>query len=209
MRALVAAVLVVACGSGCDRSAQAGDARATATSGDARATTTSGDARATTRDEAIAYERYRQPQKIVAALALAPGLRVADVGAGRGFLTGRIAAAVAPGGRVVATDIDAAALAAIPRSADVETRVVAADDPGLEPGAYDRILVAEVDHYVADRAAWLGKLARALKPGGFIAVTNRLAHRAPLVAAAEAAGLRVSDVAVALPAHYFARLEPR
>jgi len=159
--------------------------------------------------EAAQYEAYRQPAKIVAALALAPGQRVADVGAGRGFLTARLAAAVGPSGRVVATDVDAAALAAIPRAATIETRVVAPDDPGLEAGAYDRILVAEVDHYLGDRAAWLGRAARALKPGGFLAVSNRVTYRAALVAAAEAAGLRVSDEPVELPAHFFVRLVPR
>ena len=157
--------------------------------------------------EAAQYEAYRQPQKIVAALKLAPGLRVADVGAGRGFLTSRLAAAVAPTGRVVATDVDRAALAAIPRAPAVETRVVAADDPGLEAGAYDRILVAEVDHYLPDRVAWLRRAALALKPGGFIAVTNRVTYRGALVAAATAAGLRVTDEPLELPAHFFVRLE--
>jgi cyclopropane fatty-acyl-phospholipid synthase-like methyltransferase len=158
--------------------------------------------------EAVEYERYRAPDKIVAGLELAPGQRVADVGAGRGFLTTRLAAAVGTGGHVVATDIDGAALAAIPRAAAVETRVVRADDPGLEPGAYDRILVADVDHYLGDRADYLRRLARALKPGGFIAVANRVVYRAPLVAAAGAAGLRATELPLALPAHFFVKLEP-
>lgn len=159
--------------------------------------------------EAAQYEAYRRPDQIVAGLQLAPGLRVADVGAGRGFLTLRLAAAVAPGGRVVATDVDGAALAAIPRAPAVETRVVAADDPGLEARAYDRILVAEVDHYLPDRASWLRKLARALAPGGFIAVENKLTYRAPLLAAADAAGLDAVAIAPAPPAHFYVRLVPR
>src|SRR5206468_5635651 len=81
-------------------------------------------ARAGVDREAAQYERYRAPSTILAGLQLAPGLRVADVGAGRGYLTTRLAAAVGPTGRVVATDIDASALAAIPRAANVETRVV-------------------------------------------------------------------------------------
>ena len=133
---------------------------------------------------------------------------MADVGAGRGFLTTRLAAAVGAGGHVVATDIDGVALAAIPRTANLETRVVQAGDPGLEPGAYDRILVAEVDHYLADRTDYLRRLGRALKPGGFIAVTNRLSYRVPLVAAAAAAGLRVTDLSPAPPVHFFVKLEP-
>jgi predicted methyltransferase len=162
-------------------------------------------------DDQTAYDRYRQPDRIVAALALAPGMRVADVGAGRGYLTTRIAAAVGPTGRVVATDIDGAALAAMPNGTPgggpIETRVVTADDSGLEPGAYNRILLAEVDQYVPDRVAYLEHLQRALTPNGFIAVSNRQLYRAPLVAAAVKAGLRVIELPVALPAHFFVRLE--
>jgi cyclopropane fatty-acyl-phospholipid synthase-like methyltransferase len=164
-------------------------------------------ARACVDREAAQYEQYRAPQTIVAGLALAPGQRVADVGAGRGYLTSRLAAAVGASGHVTATDVDGAALAAIPRDGAIETRVVRADDPGLEAGAYDRILVSEVDHYLGDRADYLRRLAHALKPGGFIAVTNRLPYRAPLVAAAEAAGLRVHDIAPAPPVHFYVKLE--
>lgn len=158
--------------------------------------------------EAAQYEQYRAPHKVVAGLQLAPGMRVADVGAGRGFLTTRIAAAVGERGHVVATDIDGAALAAIARAPAIETRLVRADDPGLERGAYDRILVAEVDQYLADRADYLQRLSRALAPGGFIAVSNRMPYRAPLLAAAARAGLRATEVPLGLPAHFFVKLEP-
>jgi trans-aconitate methyltransferase len=153
------------------------------------------------------YESYRQPARIVASLALAPGMRVADVGAGRGLVTGRIADAVGPRGRVVATDVDGAALAAIPRRPTVATRVVARDEPGLERGAYDRIFLGEVDQYLPDRATYFRKLTAALAPGGFIAVSNRLSYRAAVLAAANAAGLRAVEVSAGLPAHFFIRLE--
>lgn len=185
MRQALALAFVGACVAGCGRPARAGVDR-----------------------EAAEYERYRQPATIIAGLELAPGQRVADVGAGRGFLTTRLAAAVGARGHVVATDIDGGALAAIPKSGTIETRRVRADDPGLEPGAYDRILVAEVDHYLGDRVDYLRRLARALKPGGFIAVENRVLYREPLVAAAAAAGLRVTAIAPAPPIHFFVKLEP-
>jgi ubiquinone/menaquinone biosynthesis C-methylase UbiE len=185
-------------GSACDRvSASRADTRVQAT-------------QAAAAEEAqvrASYEAYRQPDRVVRALEIAPGQRVADVGAGRGFLTSRLAAAVGPRGQVVATDIDPAALASIPRAGNVETRLVRAEDPGLERAAYDRILVAEVDHYLVDRAAWLRKAAMALAPGGFIGVTNRLPYREPMRAAAAQAGLRVVEVPVELPAHFFFRLE--
>jgi predicted methyltransferase len=158
--------------------------------------------------ESAQYDRYRQPEKVIAGLSLAPGMRVADVGAGHGYFTARIAAAVGASGHVVATDVDGAALADVARSPSVETRVVRADEPGLEAAAYDRILVAEVDHYVADRAAWLGKLGRSLAPGGFMIVTNRRSFEEPVLAAARTAHLQATELPLDLPAHFYLRLEP-
>jgi len=77
-----------------------------------------------------AFDRYRQPEKLIASLHLETGAAVADVGAGRGYLTHRLAAAVGPRGRVVATDIDFAALQQIgvakSGEAPIEIRKVAA-----------------------------------------------------------------------------------
>lgn len=154
-----------------------------------------------------AFERYRQPDKLIAALGLRAGERVADVGAGSGFLTFRLAQAVGASGSVVATDVDAPALAALERAtpaelrARVRTRRVAADEPGLEPGRYDLILLSEVDHLLPDRVAYLRKLARALAPGGRIAVTNLRTFEAPLTAAVAAAGLH-ARVERLTPTHY-------
>jgi predicted methyltransferase len=169
---------------------------------------------AATAFDAAAYDRYRQPDALVAALGLSAGQSVADVGAGRGYLTTRLARAVGPRGRVVATEVDAAALdalARLPRPADaapIVARRVAADDPGLEQRAYDLILLAEVDHLLGDRAAYLARLGSALAPGGRVAVSNRRSYRAALVAAAARAGFVVARESDALPAHFLIVLEP-
>jgi ubiquinone/menaquinone biosynthesis C-methylase UbiE len=165
------------------------------------------------RDDAsdrAARDRIRQPARLVAALDLLPGQRVADVGAGRGYLTFRLAEAVGPTGRVVATDIDAAALAVVEgqHRANVVTRRVAADDPGLEPASYDVVLLSEVDQYLPDRVAYLRKLRAALAPGGRLAVTNRRAFRAPLLAAAAQAGYAVAAEVSGLPFHFLVLLRP-
>jgi SAM-dependent methyltransferase len=170
------------------------------------------------RDEARALEawqRYRQPDVLIAALGLRPGDRVADVGAGTGLLTWRLAAAVAPAGRVTATDIDPRVLgkleargAGVPALKPVVTaRQVAPEVPGLEPGAYDLILLSEVDHLLGDRARYLAQLRPALRPGGRIAVTNRRTHREALVAAARASGLAVAREVDALADHFLIFLE--
>jgi ubiquinone/menaquinone biosynthesis C-methylase UbiE len=157
-----------------------------------------------------ARDRIRQPARIVAALGLAPGQRVADVGAGRGYLTFRLADAVGPSGRVVATDIEEGVLAVVQAQhrANVVTRKVAADDPGLEPASYDLVLLSEVDHYLPDRVVYLRKLRAVLAPGGRLAVTNRRAFRAPLLAAAAQAGYAVAGEVTDLPFHFLILLRP-
>jgi ubiquinone/menaquinone biosynthesis C-methylase UbiE len=157
------------------------------------------------------FDTERRPDKIVEALAIGPGSRVADIGAGSGLLTVHLARAVAPNGRVIATDIDGAVLdllAARLKTAGlaqvVERRVVGADRPELEEGAYDAILLAEVDHFFPDPAAWLREAAKALKPGGRIVISNRVYHRAQAMAAAKKAGLVLKSESNPVSTHYIA-----
>jgi precorrin-6B methylase 2 len=167
-------------------------------------------------DDQTLFDRDRQPQVIIEALELAPGKYVADIGAGTGLLTVHVARAVTPGGKVVATDIDGAVLeylktrmVAAGYDHIVEGRVVKPDDPGLEPGRYDAILLAQVDHYFDDRTAWLKKAAPALKPGGKLAIANRLHHRAAAFAAAEAAGYVLVTEITDIPGQFVAVFQVR
>ena len=157
-------------------------------------------------------DRYRRPDLVLAALAIVPGSTIADVGAGSGYLTHRLAAGAGARGRVTATDIDAAQLARIgagdPGEAPIATRVVSPDDPGLEPGAYDLILLSEVDHLLADRVSYLRKLVPALKRGGRIAISNRRVHLEPLLSAVERAGLSRVGAYEGLPAHFLVQVRP-
>jgi ubiquinone/menaquinone biosynthesis C-methylase UbiE len=161
--------------------------------------------------EQARFDAERRPEKVVEALALAPGARVADVGAGSGLLTVHLARAVAPNGKVVATDIDGAVLDLLGQRLDklglgkvVERKVVAADAPGLEAGAYDAILLAEVDHFFPDPVAWLHAAQAALKPGGRIVISNRLYHRAQSLDNARKAGLVLLSESTPVPTHFIA-----
>ena len=165
-------------------------------------------------DDQSRFDQERQPEQIVRALQLKPGMVVADVGAGTGLLTVHVARAIYPGGRVVATDIDAAVLEYLSARMEaagfdsvVVPRKVTAADPGLEAATYDLILLAQVDHYFDDRVAWITKAAPALKPGGRLAITNRVQHRAPMFAAAESAGFQVVTEVNDLSGRYVALFE--
>lgn len=162
-------------------------------------------------DEQAEFDRERRPDVVIATIGLKPGDVVADIGAGTGLLTVHVARAVAPGGRVVATDVDAAVLDLLAvRVADarlgtiVERRVVGPDDPGLEKATYDVILLAQVDHYFDDSTAWLRAALPALEPGGRVVITNRIHHRAGAMAAAAAAGLRLVREVTDIPGQYVA-----
>jgi protein-L-isoaspartate O-methyltransferase len=157
------------------------------------------------------FDAERRPDRIIEALAIGPGSRVADIGAGSGLLTVHLARAVAPSGKVVATDIDGAVLDLLGQRLEklgldkvVERRVVAAETPGLEAGAYDAILLAEVDHFFADPVTWLRDAQSALKPGGRIVISNRLYHRAQSLANARKAGLVLRSESTPVPTHFIA-----
>lgn len=175
----------------------------------------SGSARDDTAREQARFDQVRNPKKVVEALKIGPGSRVADVGAGSGLLTIHLARAVAPNGRVVATDIDAGVLelmhqrlAAAGLADIVERRVVGPDSPQLEDGLYDAILLAEVDNYFADRVAWLRAATRALKPTGRIVISNRVDRRMDSMAAAQKAGLLLETESTPVPTHFIAVFVP-
>ncbi len=164
-----------------------------------------------TNREQTRFDAERKPEKVIEALGIKPGSRVADVGAGTGLLTVHLARAVAPNGTVVATDIDGAVLellfqrlAAVGLEDVVERRVVGAETPGLEAAAYDAILLAEVDHYFNDPVGWLKAATAALKPNGRIVISNRIHHRTKSMAAGQKAGLVLQSELVPVPTHFIA-----
>ncbi|MDB4963512.1 MAG: hypothetical protein JWP01_3511 [Myxococcales bacterium] len=179
----------------------------------AAGSTTSGSARSNddTQREQARFDAERRPEKVIEALGIKAGSRVADVGAGTGLLTVHLARAVAPNGTVVATDIDGAVLellyqrlAAAGLAEVVERRVVGSETPGLEAGAYDAILLAEVDHYFSDPVGWLKAATAALKPNGRIVISNRIHHRAKSMAAGQKAGLVLQSESAPVTTHFIA-----
>lgn len=127
-----------------------------------------------------ARERWQRVPDVFAALGVAPGARVADIGAGAGFFTARLAPAVGPEGRVFAVDVDAGVIAQLRRRADreqwanVEIVHSAPDDPRVADAALDAALVMNAYHEFTDPEAMLRGLARALKPGGRLVIIDQV-----------------------------------
>lgn len=118
-----------------------------------------------------------QVPRVVEALALVPGMKVADIGSGSGLFTRPLAKAVAPGGIVYAVDIDQGLLKIVARSAaeaqlgNIQTIAAAPDDPKL-PEAVDVAFVCDTLHHIENPAAYVKTLKKYLKPGGRIAVID-------------------------------------
>ncbi len=117
-------------------------------------------------------EEVQKSPEIMKALAFRPGEKVADIGAGSGYFTIPIAQAVGPNGIVWALDIAPEMLEYLEfrvqslKMENVRLRKVAGDNPQLDPGSVDTILMIDTLHYVKDRVAYAKKLRTGLAPGG-------------------------------------------
>ena len=112
------------------------------------------------------------PDVALAVLKIAKGATVADIGAGSGFITERLAARVGPGGRVLANDVQPQMLDLLARRlarkkiGNVTLVQGTIDDPKLAPESVDLALMVDVYHEFSQPQAMLRHLREALKPGG-------------------------------------------
>jgi ubiquinone/menaquinone biosynthesis C-methylase UbiE len=122
-------------------------------------------------------DSWQHPERVVQALEIRPGDRVADVGAGGGYFSFRLADAVGEHGTVYAADVDTGMTDYLRTRALAEGRtnmeIVAAeiDDPAL-PGQVDLIFLCNTYHHIDDPAAYFGGAARYLDEGGRIAIVE-------------------------------------
>jgi SAM-dependent methyltransferase len=175
-----------------------------------------------------ARDAWQMPERLVAALSLAPGQTACDVGSGPGYFTLRLARAVGPAGRVYAVDVEPRILAALverlgqAKLGNVTPVLSLPDDPLLPDGLCDVALVVDTYHHFPDGPAYLRRLARSLRPGGRIVnvdyhkrptpVGPPLDHRVAredFLKDAAAADLVVAEEPTFLPHQYFLVLRPR
>jgi len=117
-------------------------------------------------------EEEEQPNKLVDALKIRRGDVIADIGAGSGYITFRLAERVGPAGKVLAVDIQPEMLAIIRertkkrKVTNIEPIQGKESDPQLPAHAVDLILMVDVYHEFAYPWEMTQAMIRALKPGG-------------------------------------------
>jgi len=124
-------------------------------------------------------DAWQRPDQIMDALGIADGSVVADMGAGGGWFTVRLARRVGPRGRVYAEDIQRQMIESIERrvkregfSGRVTTVLGTALDPKLPDGTLDAALFVDAYHEVEHKVALLRNLTKALKPDGRIGIVD-------------------------------------
>jgi ubiquinone/menaquinone biosynthesis C-methylase UbiE len=113
-----------------------------------------------------------QPDKAIELMGIAKGSTVADIGAGNGYMTWRLAERVGPDGKVFANDVQPEMLEMLRQNIEqrklknVETVLGTLDDPKLPANALDLVLMVDVYHEFSEPQKMLRRIRQALKPDG-------------------------------------------
>ena len=168
-------------------------------------------------------DSWQKPDETVAALTITKGMTVADLGAGTGYFTKRLSAAVGEPGTVYAVDVEPNLVVHLRDRAEREKAknvipvLASLDDPRLPPGAVDLVLIVDTFHHLDHRLAYLSHLRTRLREGGRIAIVDwkegkldegpppdHKIARAQVVKEMKEAGYELAaEPAIGLPYHYF------
>lgn len=123
-------------------------------------------------------DSVNEAQTVMDLAELGEGMTVADIGAGEGYYTIRLAERVGGEGRVLAQDIDPEAVRKLglrverERLDNVSIKLGAPDDPGLPEDSFDRIFLVHMYHEVEEPYAFLWRLRPALRETGKVIVVD-------------------------------------
>jgi arsenite methyltransferase len=116
-------------------------------------------------------DEYQKPHEVITALKLKEGEVIADIGAGSGYFTFRLARHVGAG-RVYAVDISPDLILHLNRrirdlnATNVVAVLCAPDDPLLPDNSVDRFFICDTWHHIGGHAKYLALLRKMLRPGG-------------------------------------------
>src|SRR3954469_20140320 len=125
-----------------------------------------------------ARDRAGEAEEVMQLAGVKPGMSVADVGAGEGYYTVRLARVVGPQGRVLAEDIvpdvrdELSDRVQRERLDNVAVKLGTADNPMLPAASFDRVFLVHMYHEVQSPYAFLWHLREGVKPDGLVVVVE-------------------------------------
>ncbi len=167
-------------------------------------------------------DEYQKPHEVITALGLKPSEVIADIGAGSGYFTFRIARHLGNAGRVYAVDISPEMIVHLNRRIrdlnvkNIVSVLAAPEDPLLADSSVDRFFICDTWHHIENHNHYLGLHKKMLKPGGEVVMIDfkkietpvgppvqmRIA-RDDLVKEMERNGFRLETEHTFLPYQYF------
>lgn len=121
-------------------------------------------------------DSWQKPDQVIHALRLPEGGQVADIGAGGGYFTFRLADAVGASGRVYAVDVDTDMVEYLENKArekgyeNVQVILAKDGDPLLPEAQVDVIFISNTYHHLSERAEYFRRAKRYLREDGHVAV---------------------------------------
>ncbi|MCP3997360.1 MAG: methyltransferase domain-containing protein [bacterium] len=121
---------------------------------------------------------WQRPHEVIALMEIEAGMTAADLGAGTGYFLAYLSPAVGTEGRVLALEPEASLVEFIKKRAseegwtNVKPRRIPYDDPQLDAGSVDRLLIVNTWHHIEDRPAYAAKIRQALKSDGKVYVVD-------------------------------------
>lgn len=173
-------------------------------------------------------DTYQKPQQVMMALGLRPGEVIADIGAGSGYFTFRLAHHVGDKGKVYAVDVSPDMILYINHRIrelnvnNVVSVLADPDDPLLPDLSVNRFFFSESWHHIENQKKYLSLVKRMLKPGGEIVMidfhkrdlpvgppTQMKIAREDLIKQMENNGFRLTKEHAFLPYQYFLVFVPK
>jgi len=125
-----------------------------------------------------ARDRVGEAEEVMRLAQIAPGMSVADIGAGEGYYTVRLSPLVGRRGRVLAEDIVAETRDRLAQRVqregldNVAVKLGKPADPMLPRGSFDRILLVHMYHEVTEPYEFLWNLREGLRPDGLVVLVD-------------------------------------
>lgn len=173
-------------------------------------------------------DEYQKPHEVLSALNIKPGEIIADIGAGTGYFTFRLAHHVGDKGKVYAVDVSPDMVKHVNRrirdtkATNVVSILAEFDDPLLADQSVNRFFICDVWHHVDDQKKYLAQMRKMLKPGGEIVMIDFHKKELPfgpplqmkiaredLVKQMEGNGFKLAKEHTFLPHQYFLVFAPK